>query len=227
MQMEEIIDTMRGLANPENVKGMARFGISSENTLGISMPEVRNIAKIIKKDHSLALQLWDSGIHEARILAALIAEPKLVTEQMMDKWVSDFDSWDVCDQVCGNLFDKTPYADRKILEWAEDEREYVRRASFALIAYSAVHHKKRDDDEFLQFFDIILKYSTDERNFVKKADNWAIRQIGKRSFYLNEKALELCYSIQQTHTNSKSAKWITADAIRELNDEKIRERIKR
>lgn len=227
MKLQEIIDTMQGLANPENVKGMARFGISSANTLGISMPEIRNMAKIIKRDHFLAIQLWDSGIHEAKILAALIADPKVITMEMMDKWVSEFDSWDVCDQVCGNLFEKTPYYDTKIFEWAIDEREYVRRASFALIAYCAVHQKKRNDDEFLQYFEIILQYSTDERNFVKKAVNWAIRQIGKRSFYLNEKALELCTNIQQIHPNSKSAKWITADAIRELNDDKIRARIKR
>ena len=227
MDSMEIIKVLREFANPENVQGMARFGIASENTLGVSMPIIRQIAKDVKKNHQLALELWDSGIHEAKILAALVAEAKLLTESEMDKWVAEFDSWDVCDQVCGNLFDKSQYFEKKIFEWAIDEREFVRRAAFALIAYSAVHHKKRNDDEYLNYAEIIIKYSNDDRNFVRKAVNWAIRQIGKRSHYLNKKAQELCCEILNAHPNSKSAKWIVSDAMRELKDEKIIARINR
>src|SRR5574344_1524153 len=152
MTYQEVIDTLQALANPENVIGMAKFGIASTNTLGISMPEIRNLAKAIKKDHDLAIQLWNSEFHEARILAALIAEPKKLTVETAEKWVQDFDSWDVCDQVCMNLFDKSESTIDKISEWAADEREFVRRTAFAMIAAISVHQKKRDDSDFLLYF---------------------------------------------------------------------------
>ncbi|HZD58584.1 MAG TPA: DNA alkylation repair protein, partial [Anaerolineales bacterium] len=188
---KSILEHLRSLANPENVAGMARFGINPEKTYGISIPELRRIARQVGKDHELAQDLWDSGIHEARILACFIDEPAKVTEAQMDRWAADFDSWDVCDQCCGNLFDRTPFAYQKALEWSEYEQEFVKRAAFALMAYLAVHDKKAPDSPFEAFLPIIVRESSDDRNYVKKAVNWALRQVGKRSRYLNERAIEI------------------------------------
>jgi len=199
---------------------MARFGINPHKTLGISMPVLRQMAKEIGKNHKLAQQLWDSGIHEAKILAALIDEPKLVTNQQMEKWVRDFDSWDVCDQVCMSLFDKTPFAYQKALKWAKEKKEFVKRAGFAIMAALSVHDKKAKDKDFVKFFPLIKKFSVDERNFVRKANNWALRQIGKRNMYLNKKAIKLAEEIQKI--NSKSAKWIANNAIRELKAKRFK-----
>ncbi len=220
MESQFLIDHLKSLSNPKNVEGMARFGISSTNTLGISMPEIRKLAKSIKKDHSLALELWDSGIHEAKILACLIADKKQLTRETMDKWVYEIDSWDVCDQVSGNLFIKTKFYKEFIFDCALKEDEFVRRTAFSMIAYSAVHHKRLNDLDFLDYLPLFIKYCTDERNFVKKAVNWAIRQIGKRSLYLNEKMVKFCESIIANNANSKSAKWIAKGAIRELTSDK-------
>ncbi len=214
MDKDEVIKRLKSQANPENVKGMARFGINPANTLGISIPYLRKLAKEIGKNHNLALELWETKIHEARILASFIDEPKLVTSVQMDSWVSDFDSWDVCDQVLSSLFDKTPFAYTKVFIWSKDEREFVRRAGFAMMAVLAVHDKSFSDDKFKKFFPLIKKYSVDGRNFVKKAVNWALRQIGKRNKQLLKLALEEARQISKM--DSKSAKWIAADAIREL-----------
>ncbi|MBI4059351.1 DNA alkylation repair protein [Candidatus Microgenomates bacterium] len=193
---------------------MARFGVNPQNTLGINIPYLRKLAKEIGKNHNLALELWESKIHEARILAAFIDDPKLVTSKQMDIWVSEFDSWDVCDQVCSNLFDKTPFAYEKIGIWCKKKEEFVRRAGFVMMAVLAVHDKSLSNDRFKNFFLLIKKYSTDERNFVKKAVNWALRQIGKRNKILLKEALECAREIKSL--DSKSAKWIASDAIREL-----------
>ncbi len=227
MKFEDILKILHENANEANVKGMARFGISSNNTLGISMPVIRSLAKEIKKNQATALQLWETGIHEAKILAALIAEPKKFTPELCDKWVKDFDSWDVCDQVIMNLFDKLPFAHNKVFEWAKSDEEFIRRAAFALIASMALHHKKADDKIFEEYFPIIYQYSEDERNFVKKAVNWAVRQIGKRSMYLREKTLIFLETLINDFPNSKAAKWTAQDAIKELNSDKIIARIKR
>ena len=214
MTSEQIIANLKQLANAQAVEGMARFGIRPDEALGISMPTLRKMAKDIGKNHALALALWDSGIHEARILASMIAEPKLVSTELMEEWVNDFDSWDVCDQVCGNLFDKTPHAYQKAVQWCHQEREFVRRAGFVMVAELAVHDKKAPDEAFLQFFPLIKQYAGDERNFVKKAVNWALRQIGKRNSHLRTLALECAYEIQSM--DSKTARWVAKDAIKEL-----------
>ena len=216
MDRNQIIKKLKSLANPKNVAGMARFGINPKSTLGIPIPETRNLAKEIGKDHKLAQELWKTGIHEARILAGMIDDPTAVTEKQMDSWVKDFDSWDVCDQVCSNLFDKTPYAYGKAKEWTARDREFTRRAGFVLMACLAVHDKKAPDSKFLPFFALIKKYSTDDRNFVKKAVNWALRQMAKAKPGLKKKAIETAKEIQKI--DSKSAKWIAADALRELEN---------
>ncbi len=211
--VNEIIEQLKALAIPENVKGMTRFGINPTNTLGVSMPKIRQLGRR-KKDHQIALGLWKTGIHEARILASIIDEPKLVTAQQMDAWTADFDSWDVCDQVCSNLYSKTPYAIDKAIEWSTSDLEFVKRAGFALMACIAVHNKQVEDIVFLRFLEIIESSSTDGRNFVKKAVNWALRQIGKRNAQLHVPALMT--SRKLSRSSDKTARWIGMDAVREL-----------
>ncbi len=211
--LNAVIDQLMALAVPENVKGMAKFGINPSNTLGVSMPNIRSLGKR-KKDHDLAIGLWQTGIHEARILASLVDDPKQVTPEQMDVWTFDFDSWDVCDQVCSNLYTKTPYAVEKAIEWTTSEEEFVKRAGFALMAYIAVHNKKLDDNVFLHFLMIIELSATDGRNFVRKAVNWALRQIGKRNAQLYQPALEVSKRLSQSV--DKTARWIGKDALKEL-----------
>jgi len=217
---DKIIKELKSYSNPKNVEGMERFGINPKNTLGVSIPIIRKMGKEIEKNHYLAQQLWSSGIHEARILAGLIDDSKLVNEEQMENWVKDFDSWDICDQVCSNLFDKTPYAYKKALEWSKRKEEFVKRAGFVLMACLAVHDKKAKDTELLKFLPIIKKEATDERNFVRKAVNWALRQIGKRNKNLQKEAIRTAKEI--LNIESKSAKWIASDAIRELESKKIK-----
>jgi len=225
MQYEKIIKKLKSLADPEAVKGMARFGISPKNTYGVSIPNLRKMAKEIGISHDLARQLWDSDIHEARILASMIDNPKMLTEEQMESWVIDFDSWDVCDQCCSNLFDKTKFAYKKAVEWSSREEEFVKRAGFVLMATLAVHDKKAKDEDFLKFFPLIKRESTDNRNFVKKAVNWALRQIGKRNLNLNKVAIRTAKEIKTIE--SKAAKWIAYDALRELESESVQKRLRK
>lgn len=221
---EEVLAHLNSLANPENVRGMARYGISTQGTLGISIYTLRPLAKEIGVNHALALELWESGVHEARLLAAFIDDPEQVTPEQMEHWVSDFDSWDICDQVCSNLFDRTPYAYTKAFEWSEREEEFVKRAGFVLMAALSVHDKKAPDERFLEFLPIIRREAIDPRNFVKKAVNWALRQIGKRNRDLNQYAIQVAQEISQI--NSPAARWIAKDALRELTSEKVQSRLK-
>ena len=222
---EEILIKLKSLSNPEAVAGMARFGINAKNTYGVSIPDLRKMAKGIGKNYILAQKLWDSGIHEARILAGMIDLPEKVTEKQMKHWVKDFNSWDVCDQVCSNLFDKTKFAHKKAIEWSERTEEFVKRAGFALMAALAVHDKEASDKEFLKFLPIIKREATDERNFVKKAVNWALRQIGKRNLSLNKMAIKASKEIQRL--DSKAARWVASDALRELTSEAVRKRLRK
>ncbi len=214
----EILNQLRSLANPANVDGMARFGINPKNTLGVSVPTLRGIAKSHRRDHALALELWDSGIHEARILAAFVDDPKLVTEAQMESWVKDFDSWDVCDQACSNLFDKAKFANQKVSEWSARPEEFVKRAGFVLMASLAVHDKTSGDETFEKWLPFIVREANDERNFVRKAVNWALRQIGKRNGRLHVKAMKVARELSKSE--SKSAQWIGRDALRELESKK-------
>jgi len=225
MQYNEILGKLKSLANPKAVDGMARFGINPKNTYGVSIPNLRIIAKEVGKNHTLAQQLWSSGIHEARILAGMTDTPELVTEGQMETWVKDFDSWDICDQVCSNLFDKTRFARQKAVEWSERKEEFVKRAGFVLMAALVVHDKKAADKEFLKFLPIIKKESVDQRNFVKKAVNWALRQIGKHNITLNEAAIKIAKEIKRM--DSKSAQWIASDALRELTSKSVKKRLLR
>lgn len=220
---EEIVEKLKAMARPDQLEGMARFAIGGEGRLGVSVPEMRKLAKTIGKDHELALDLWKTGIAEAKIVAGMIGEPEKLTEKQMEEWVRGFDSWDVCDQVCMNLFEKSPLAQKKIHDWSEREEEFVKRTAYALIACLAWHDKKAEDDVFIRFFPVIKQGATDERNFVKKAVNWALRNIGKRNRCLNEAAIELAEEIRGI--DSRAARWIAADAIRELRSEAVQIRI--
>ena len=225
MHYHDIIRKLEALSDPKAVEGMARFGINPRSSYGVSIPALRQMAREIKKDHALAQELWASGLHEARLLASMVDDPKMVTEQQMEKWVRDFDSWDICDQCSMNLFDKTPFAYQKAIHWSESEPEFVKRAGFAMMAVLAVKDKKADDSQLAQFLPIIKREAHDNRNFVKKAVNWALRQIGKRNLNLNKKAIETAREIQKM--GPKSATWIATDALRELTSQAVQERLAR
>jgi len=216
MDATTVIEMLKEMASPAYRDGMLRFGIANDKALGVKVPAIRKLAKEIKKDHTLALALWETAVHEARLLATMIADAKQVTKAGMDKWVLDFATWDVCDQACGNLFDRTPFAIEKAIEYSAREEEFVKRAGFVLMAELAVHDKKADDMIFIQFFPIIEHEACDERNFVKKAINWALRQIGKRNNTL--KPLAIATAERISLQNTKAAKWIAADALRELRN---------
>jgi len=220
---DKIMEELRSMAKPGKLEDMARFGIKGDKRLGISMPELRKAGKSIGKDHGLALKLWATKIPDAMILAALVDDPEKVTEQQADSWVKDLDSWDVCDQLCMNLFDRVPFAGKKIREWSKRDEEFVKRTSFALIACIAWHDKKASDDMLTGFFPVIKSGATDERNYVKKAVSWALRHIGKKNLSLNKKALKLAREIK--NINSKPSRWIASDVIRELESEAVQKRL--
>ena len=212
--VEDVLAAIRKLENRENIKGKERYGINVETAFGLSVPQIRALAKKIGKNHKLAMALWKTNIHEARHIATMIADPKEVTEKLMEQWVKDFNSWDIVDGCCSSLFRKTSFAYSKAMEWCERKEEYVRRAGFSLMATLAVHDKKEKDAKFEQFFPYIYKFSNDERNFVRKAVNWSLRQIGKRNDRLCKKAIKLANEIKLKE--DKASKWIAADALREL-----------
>ncbi len=223
MTYEQVIARLKQMANPRDAAGMARFGINPKGTLGISIWDLRRLVREIETDHRLAQRLWASGIHEARILAGFIDDPRLVTEAQMERWVRDFDSWDTCDQVT-ELFARTRFARKKIRQWAAREEEFVRRAAFAMIAELAWHDKTAKDVGFEPFFTLIERAATDDRNFVKKAVNWALRNIGKRNQHLNRRAIAVARQIGKV--DARAARWIASDALRELTDAKTQARVR-
>ena len=187
MEYDEIIRELEALSSPQDVEGMARFGINPQKTYAVRIPELRKIAKKAGKNHKLAARLWKAGYRETRILACMIEDPKQVTPEQMDLWAAEFDYWEICDQCCMKLFRLTPFAYQKVFQWSESEEEFKKRAAFALIAVLAVHDKNAPDEKFEQFFPLIIRESTDDRTYVKKAVNWALRHIGKRNPALNKK----------------------------------------
>jgi 3-methyladenine DNA glycosylase AlkD len=221
----EILAILKSMADPRAVEGMARFGITVDRAFGgVSTPVLKKLGRQIGRDHRLAQELWESGIHEARHLAALIDEPAKVSGRQMERWAKDFDSWDVVDGCCLYLLVKTPWAHQKAVEWSRREEEYVKRAAFSLMAVLAVHDKRAPDAKFLRFLPIIERESVDERNFVKKAVNWALRQIGKRNRRLHEAAIATAKQIRQI--DSRSSRWIAADALRELESDDVERRLR-
>lgn len=222
--LKEVISILEADGSAKHVQGMSRFGIKTSRALGVSVPRLREIGRTIGSNHELAQELWDSQIHEARILASMIDIPEKVTTEQMDRWVKDFDSWDVVDGCCGNLFDKTLFAVEKAIQWCQRPEEFVRRAGFALMAELAVHDKTMLDNTFLNFLPYIVQGSVDDRNFVKKAVNWALRQIGKRNRKLNQAAIRTAKDIARS--DSKAARWVASDAIRELSSDSIAKKLR-
>jgi 3-methyladenine DNA glycosylase AlkD len=223
--VEEVLEKLRAKAKPENVGGMARYGMIAERRLGASVPDMRKIAKEVGKDHRLALELWTTGIPEAKIVASMIDEPEKLTEEQMEAWVTGINSWDICDQACMNLFEKTPLAWKKIRDWAERDEEFVKRTAFSLISCLAWHNREVEDEKFIELFPVIKQGATDERNFVKKAVNWALRNIGKRNPNLNKAAIKAAKEIQQI--DCKTAHWVASDAIKELESEAVQRRLRK
>ena len=223
--VKNVLDELQSKAKPDQLAGMAKYGMTVERRLGVSVPDMRKLAKELGRDHRLALDLWRSGIAEARIVAGMVANPAKITEGQMEEWVKDIDSWDVCDQVCMNLFEKSQLAWKKIIDWSEREEEFVKRTAFSLIACLAWHDKKASDEQFVELLPVIMREAADERNFVKKAVNWALRNIGKRNVHLNEAALSTAKEIQRL--DSKAARWIAADAIRELESDAVQSRLRK
>lgn len=222
--LDEALRKLQAQARPKEIAGMARFGMAPEGRLGLSVPAMRRIAKELGRDHRLALALWKTGSPDARMVASMIADPAALTEKQMEAWVRDFNSWDVCDQVCQNLFERSPYAWRKVRAWARRKEEFVRRAAFALLACLAWHDKAAEDARFIQALPLIKRAATDDRNFVKKAVNWALRNIGKRNRALHQAALAAAREIQQI--DARAARWIAADALRELASPAVQRRLK-
>jgi 3-methyladenine DNA glycosylase AlkD len=228
-----LVEELRARANPDNVAGMSRYGISAVGTLGVSMPDVRALAKDARRAlgrdharwHELAAALWATAVHEARIAAALVDAPELVDHTQMERWVAEFDSWDVCDQVCLNLFRRAPLAWEKAREWPGRDEEFVKRAGFVMGATLAVHEKHVDDSAFLPLLALAERECTDQRNFVKKAINWQVRQIGKRSAALNAEAIAACERMLAQNPGTTSARWIARDALRELRSAAVQERL--
>ena len=223
--LTEVMDKLTALADPEQLAGMSRYGITVEKRLGIKIPQLRQIAKQSGKDHDLALALWETGISEAMILASMVDIPAQVTEEQMEAWVLDFNSWDVCDQVCMNLFEKTPLAWQKIEDWSQREEEYVKRAAYALIACLAWHDKQAPDEQFIDLLPLIKSGASDDRNYVKKAVSWALRNIGKRNSNLNAVALQTAQDLKAIE--SKPARWIGSDALRDLTSEATSRRLEK
>jgi len=227
-ELENILNQIKLNGNPANLKGMARYGIRFDEAYGCNIPFLRKLAKNYKGNHDLAMELWRTGLHEARIIAFLIDDPKKVTEPQAERWLKDVKSWDICDGLCSNLIRKTPFAYKKAFEWSSRKEEFQKRAGFVMMAVLAVHDKEADDEIFLEFLDRIEEESSDDRNFVKKAVNWALRQIGKRNRSLHKSAIKASGRIKLQ--DSKTARWIANDALREFKTEttqKILERRKK
>ncbi len=223
-RVKRVLRKLESLGSEKNVKGMARFGIrSKDKVLGVPKPELRRLAKELGKDQELALALWESGVHEAKILATMVADPKSFPEELMDKWAFEVDNWDLCDQCVFNLFWKTPYAYDKVRKWVNSSKEFVRRAGFALMAKLAISDKDAGDDVFLEFLKVI-ESCEDDRKYVWKAMSWALRQIGKRNHFLNEKAVETAYKMLEMGGVRRK---VAIEAIRELTSDKVLRRIKK
>ena len=223
--LTEVMDKLTAMADPEQLNGMSRYGITVEKRLGVKIPQLRQIAKQSGKDHELALALWETSISEAMILASMVDLPEQVSEAQMEAWALDFNSWDVCDQVCMNLFEKTPLAWQKIEDWSQREEEYVKRAAYALIACLAWHDKQAPDEQFIDLLPLIKSGASDDRNYVKKAVSWALRNIGKRNSNLNAVALQTAQDLKAIE--SKPARWIGSDALRDLTSEATSRRLEK
>lgn len=222
---ERALARLRELGEKRNVEGMARFGIVAKNVYGVGKPRMDELASLIGRDHQLALELWQSGVHDARILAGMIDSPQDVTAAQMNRWVRDFDNWDVCDGTCCHLFVFAEPAWDRAVAWTKRPAEFEKRAGFALMAYLAYRDKTSKDARYEKMLPILLREARDERNFVRKAVNWALRNIGKRNLSLNRAAIKTARKMKRL--DSRAARWIAADALRELTSDAVQARLRR
>lgn len=213
-RVEEVVAALKKKATKATRDGMARYGIPSDNAFGVPVGVMRKLAKELGRDHELALGLWETGHYEARMMAAFLDDPAEVTSAQMDRWCREFDSWAICDTVCFALFDRTPHSWGKIAGWARKRDEFVRRAAFALLASLTVHDKDADDEPFAAGLLLIEPAASDERNFVKKSVNWALRSIGKRSPALHTASVAIAQRLAES--SDATARWIGKDALRDL-----------
>lgn len=214
---------LKEASRPDEVERMAAYGLAADRNMGVRIPDLRRLAREIGVDHDLALDLWAAGYRETRILAGLVADPDLVDPVLMNDWAADLSDWEVCDQNCINLFRKTAWAWEKAIEWVFREEEFVRRAGYVLVAALAVHEKEVSDQRFIDLLPLVEANADDDRNLVKKAANWALRQIGKKNVELNQAAVELAVRLKDHPT--KSGRWIGSDAHRELTSDQVRRRL--
>jgi 3-methyladenine DNA glycosylase AlkD len=224
MTADEVIAALRALADPSRLPGMARYGIATEHALGVTVRELRTVAKEVGRDHALAGELWDSGVHEARILASLVDDPALVDDAQFERWAAGFDSWDLCDQVCQNLLRYAPPAWTKAVEWTTRPELFVRRAGFTLMAGLAVAEKRADDQRFAALLGPLAAGADDDRPLVRKAASWALRAIGKRSSGLHRLSTE---TAEHLRSGSGAARWVGTDALRELRSPAVLKRLGR
>ena len=229
MTVDEVVKKLASLGSIKNVEGMAYFAITTKKSFGVPAPVLKQFSREVKKQaedrHSLAQELWETEIYDARAVAFLIDDPKKVTKKQMDVWAKDFDNWATVDGTCSYLFCRTPFAYEKAFEWAEKNPEFLKRAGFSMMAYLAVHDKKAEDEKLIAFLPVIEKHYYDDRNFVRKAVNWALRQIGKRNRNLNKLAIEAAERIKLQ--NTRPARWIAADALRELRSGAVKARLEK
>lgn len=223
MDFEEVINYFEEIQDEKVVNSNKRFAIGCEHSYGIRLPVIRKLAKNIGKDHDLAIKLWNHPYHESHLLATMIEQKDKVTSKQLDQWVSSFYSWDIVDQACINLLVDLQEARENIFVWCESDKEFVKRTAFSLIAVIAVHEKNAEAKDFDKYFPLIKKASFDSRNFVKKSVNWSLRQIGKRDLECNKKALNVAYEISEI--DDKTCKWVSSNAIRELESEKVQKRL--
>ena len=221
--VERAIRELRRRGERRNIEGMARFGIRSELVLGVAKPMLDALARKIGRNHELSLRLWATGIHDVRLLAMLISEAEKVTAAQMESWVRDFDNWDVCDGTCCHLFVDAKPAWPKAFAWTSRKKEFEKRAGFALAAYLAIHDRSPRNQGFLRFLKVIEREASDGRNFVRKAVNWALRNIGKRNRRLNRAAIKSAERIRQA--GAPAGRWIAADALRELSSRAVQKRL--
>lgn len=224
-RVKAVLTWLESHGSHTNREGMARFGIVSAHVYGISVATLRAHAKVLGKSHALALALWETGSHEARMLAAFVDEPALVTSTQMNAWCRDFDNWALCDTVCFHLFDRSPLAYGKVESWARRRAEFEKRAGFALLASLALHDKRADDARFIPTFDLVKQAAKDERNFVKKAVSWALKGVGQRSTALHTRAVALARELAAS--SERTERWIGKDALRDLTEDKTLARLKR
>jgi len=222
--VESALASLKRLASKKYRDGMARYGIPSDKAFGVPVGKMQKLAKQLGRNHELALALWETGWYEARMLATFLDDPERVTSAQMDRWCRDFDSWAICDTACFHLFDRTPHAWRKVAQWAKSPREFVRRGGFALMACLALHDKEAGDESFAPWLPLIEQAASDERNFVKKGVNWALRAVGRRSLALNEASLALAKRLADS--DEAACRWVGKDALRELSSQKVQSRLR-